>query len=125
MPFRTQLTCATLALSALLPMGAHAQANTPLLDRPQFEEAMGFLGWIPLMGLVAQECIPDRSGPYLAQLKAKEDHLRRSAQALGVADFDAKLAEARQLAQKDWKNTPREVHAKQCADMRAAVPAGQ
>jgi len=98
----------------------------PSMSQREFEDSMRFLGWLPMVSVMAEACQTEpsllRQGQ--SQYQQAVQRLRNDAPHFGVKDLDARLNRATADLQREWRDMPQERRDAQCADFLRQLPAG-
>ena len=103
-----------------------ALAAGPSMSQREFEDSMRFLGWLPMVSVMAEACQTEPSLLRQAQSQYQQavQRLRNDAPHFGVKDLDARLNRATADLQREWRDMPQERRDAECADFLRQLPAG-
>ena len=103
-----------------------ALAAGPSMSQREFEDSMRFLGWLPLVSVMAEACKTEPSLLKQAQSQYQQavQRLRDDASHFDVKDLDARLNRATADVQREWWDMPQERRDAQCTDFLRQLPAG-
>ena len=103
-----------------------ALAAGPSMSQREFEDSMRFLGWLPLVSVMAEACQTEPSllKQAQSQYQQAEQRLRDDAPHFGVKDMDARLDRATAGMQREWREMPQAQREAECADFLHQLPAG-
>ena len=103
-----------------------ALAAGPSMSQREFEDSMRFLGWLPMVSVMAEACQTEPSLLKQAQSQYRQvvQRLRNDAPHFGVKDLDARLNRATADVQREWRDMPQERRDAGCADFLRQLPAG-
>ena len=116
----------TALISLALAASPWALAAGPSMSQREFEDSMRFLGWLPLVSVMAEACKTEPSLLKQAQSQYQQavQRLRDDAPHFGVKDMDARLDRATAGMQREWRDMPQDRRDAECADFLRQLPAG-
>lgn len=96
------------------------------MSQREFEDSMRFLGWLPMVSVMAEACQTEPSLFKQAQSQYQQavQRLRDDASHFDVKDLDARLNRATADVQREWWDMPQERRDAQCTDFLRQLPAG-
>lgn len=116
--------------AALIAMALAASPWTlaagPSMSQREFEDSMQFLGWLPMVSVLAEACQAEPSllKQVRSQYQQAVQRLRDDAPHFGVKDMDARLNRATAGMHREWREMPQARRDAECTDFLRQLPAG-